>query len=128
MYLGTGVAGFPNLFLIAGPGTPAVLTNTVVAIEQHADFVADCIVYLRDRDIPTIEALPDAESNWVDHVNAVAHLTLYPRANSWYMGANIPGKPRIFMPYVGGLSAFRQKCEAAAAAGYEGFLLGRRGG
>jgi cyclohexanone monooxygenase len=127
-YLGTGVAGFPNLFLIAGPGTPAVLTNTVVAIEQHADFVADCIVYLRDRDIPTIEALPDAESNWVDHVNAVAHLTLYPRANSWYMGANIPGKPRIFMPYVGGLSAFRQKCEAAAAAGYEGFLLGRRGG
>jgi len=122
-YLGTGVAGFPNLFLIAGPGTPAVLTNTVVAIEQHVDWVADCIAYLRDRNIATIEALPNAEEGWVDHVNEAAHMTLYPLANSWYMGANMPGKPRIFMPYVGGLSTFRKRCEAVAAKGYDGFLL-----
>jgi cyclohexanone monooxygenase len=122
-YLGLAVAGFPNLFAITGPGSPSVLSNMIVSIEQHVDWIADCLVYLRAHDLKTIEATVEAEDAWVEHVNAVGHQTLYPRANSWYMGANVPGKPRIFMPYVGGVGVYRQTCDEVAAKGYEGFVL-----
>src|SRR5258705_730874 len=122
-YLGVAVAGFPNLFAITGPGSPSVLSNMIVSIEQHADWIADCIAYLREHHRTRIEATAEAESEWVQHVNDVGHATLYPRANSWYMGANIPGKPRMFMPYIGGVGVYRQKCDEVAAKGYEGFLL-----
>jgi len=122
-YLGLAVAGFPNLFMITGPGSPSVLSNMIVSIEQHADWIADCIEYLRNNDRKAIEATMEAQDKWVQHVNEVGHLTLYPQANSWYMGANIPGKPRIFMPYIGGVGVYRQKCDEVAAKGYEGFRL-----
>jgi len=122
-YLGVATAGFPNLFTITGPGSPSVLSNMIVSIEQHVDWIADCIVYLRERELGGIEASVDAEDEWVAHVNEVGHATLYPLANSWYMGANVPGKPRIFMPYVGGVGVYRQKCDDVAAKGYEGFTL-----
>ena len=96
-------AGFPNLFMITGPGSPSVLSNMMVSIEQHVDWITDCIAYLRSRELDCIEATAEAEDAWVDHVNEVANGTLYPSANSWYMGANIPGKPRVFMPYIGGV-------------------------
>jgi cyclohexanone monooxygenase len=97
----------------------------IVSIEQHVDWIADCIVYMRDHGHATIEARRDAQDAWVEHVNEVGHLTLYPRANSWYMGANVPGKPRVFMPYIGGVGVYRQKCDEVAAKGYEGFVLAR---
>jgi cyclohexanone monooxygenase len=122
-YLGLMSAGFPNLFVITGPGSPSVLSNMIVSIEQHVDWIADCIGYMRDHDLAAIEAERDAEDKWVAHVNEVAHGTLYPQANSWYMGANIPGKPRIFMPYIGGVGAYRQICNDVAAKGYEGFTM-----
>ncbi len=122
-YLGIAVAGFPNLFIITGPGSPSVLSNMIVSIEQHVDWIADCIASLRARDYAAIEATIEAEDGWVAHVNEVANTTLYPKANSWYMGANIPGKPRIFMPYIGGVGAYRKKCDEVAAKGYEGFTL-----
>jgi cyclohexanone monooxygenase len=125
-YLGLTVAGFPNLFMITGPGSPSVLSNMIVSIEQHVDWIADCLVYLRDRGLATIEATAPAQETWVRHVNEVGHMTLYPRAPSWYMGANIPGKPRIFMPYIGGVGVYRQKCDEVAAKGYEGFALDGR--
>jgi cyclohexanone monooxygenase len=117
-------AGFPNLFMITGPGSPSVLSNMVVSIEQHVEWIAECLGYLACHDCACIEAETAAEDAWVEHVNEVANRTLYPLANSWYMGANIPGKPRIFMPYVGGVGAYRQKCEEVAAQGYAGFKLG----
>ena len=122
-YLGLMTAGFPNLFLITGPGSPSVLSNMIVSIEQHVDWVAGCIEDLRGRDAAAIEATPEAENGWVAHVNEVAYRTLYPQANSWYMGANIPGKPRIFMPYIGGVGAYREKCDAVTADGYAGFQV-----
>ena len=122
-YLGLMTAGFPNLFMITGPGSPSVLSNMIVSIEQHVDWIADCLAYLRDRRIDVIEPASAAEDAWVEHVNRVAHMTLYPSAASWYMGANIPGKPRVFMPYIGGVGAYRQKCDEVAAKGYEGFVL-----
>jgi len=122
-YLGLMSAGFPNLFIITGPGSPSVLSNMIVSIEQHVDWIADCIGYMRDRDLVSMEAKKDAEENWVAHVNEVAHTTLYPQANSWYMGANIPGKPQIFMPYIGGVGVYRQICNDVAAKGYEGFAM-----
>ncbi|MBR0824293.1 NAD(P)/FAD-dependent oxidoreductase [Bradyrhizobium manausense] len=122
-YLGLMSAGFPNLFIITGPGSPSVLSNMIVSIEQHVDWIADCLVYLRERGLATMEAEGGAEEKWVAHVNEVAHGTLYPQANSWYMGANIPGKPRIFMPYIGGVGAYRQICNDVAAKGYEGFVM-----
>jgi cyclohexanone monooxygenase len=125
-YLGLAVAGFPNLFAITGPGSPSVLSNMIVSIEQHVDWVADCLVYLREHDRTAIEATVAAEDTWVAHVNEVGHATLYPLANSWYMGANIPGKPRIFMPYIGGVGTYRQICDEVAAKGYEGFALTHR--
>jgi cation diffusion facilitator CzcD-associated flavoprotein CzcO len=125
-YLGLAVAGFPNLFAITGPGSPSVLSNMIVSIEQHVDWVADCLVYLREHDRTAIEATVAAEDTWVAHVNEVGHATLYPLANSWYMGANIPGKPRIFMPYIGGVGTYRQICDEVAAKDYEGFALTHR--
>jgi cyclohexanone monooxygenase len=122
-YLGLMSAGFPNLFIITGPGSPSVLSNMIVSIEQHVDWITDCIGYMRQRGFEAIEATSDAEDNWVAHVNVVAHTTLYPQANSWYMGANIPGKPQIFMPYIGGVGVYRQICDEVAAKGYEGFAM-----
>ncbi|MCK2215559.1 NAD(P)/FAD-dependent oxidoreductase [Actinomadura sp. ATCC 31491] len=122
-YLGLMTAGFPNLFTITGPGSPSVLSNMMVSIEQHVDWIARCLERLRAGGIAVIDADPVAEDAWVAHVNEVASFTLYPRADSWYMGANIPGKPRVFMPYVGGVGAYRDKCDQVAADGYEGFVL-----
>jgi cyclohexanone monooxygenase len=122
-YLGLAITGFPNLFTITGPGSPSVLSNMIVSIEQHVDWIADCIAYLRERGRDCIEAIPEAEEAWVAHVNEVGNATLYPRANSWYMGANIAGKPRIFMPYIGGVGTYRQKCDEVAANSYEGFSI-----
>ncbi|HEX5366263.1 MAG TPA: NAD(P)/FAD-dependent oxidoreductase [Acidimicrobiales bacterium] len=123
-YLGLAVAGFPNLFLVTGPGSPSVLSNMVVAIEQHVDWIADCLTSLRSRGLGTVEPTPAAQDAWVAHVGEVASSTLYPRADSWYMGANVPGKPRVFMPYVGGLDTYTSTCDRVAAHGYEGFAVG----
>ncbi|HEY2679053.1 MAG TPA: alpha/beta hydrolase fold domain-containing protein [Steroidobacteraceae bacterium] len=122
-YLGLTTVGFPNLFLITGPGSPSVLSNMVVSIEQHIDWVSDCISYLRSNGFDTIEATPTAEAAWVQHVNDCADLTLAPRANSWYMGANVPGKPRVFLPYIGGVDRYRKTCDEVAARDYLGFVL-----
>jgi cyclohexanone monooxygenase len=125
-YLGLSVAGFPNLFMVTGPGSPSVLSNMVVSIEQHVDWIAGCLAFLGERGLDRIEASPAAQQAWVSHVNELAAATLYPRAASWYTGANIPGKPRVFMPYVGGCGPYRRECDEVAARGYEGFVLGRR--
>jgi cation diffusion facilitator CzcD-associated flavoprotein CzcO len=122
-FLGIGSAGFPNLFMITGPGSPSVLSNMVVSIEQHVDWVADAIDHLGEQGLRTIEPTLEAQDAWVDHVNVIAGYTLYPKANSWYMGANVPGKPRVFMPYAGGVGEYRKKCDEVAAKGYEGFAL-----
>ena len=122
-YLGLMTTGFPNFFTITGPGSPSVISNMMVSIEQHVDWIADCLVHLRAQDLETIEATVDAEDAWVDHVNEVANASLYPLAKSWYTGANIPGKPRVFMPYIGGVGAYRKKCDDVAARNYEGFTL-----
>jgi len=124
-YLGLMTAGFPNLFLITGPGSPSVLSNMMVSIEQHVDWIADCLAFLQREGLSQIEPRLDAEEAWVAHGNEVADRTLYPAANSWYMGANIPGKPRVFMPYIGGVGVYREICDKVAAGGYaDGFLLG----
>ncbi|HYO40056.1 MAG TPA: NAD(P)/FAD-dependent oxidoreductase [Nocardioidaceae bacterium] len=122
-YLGIGSAGFPNLFMITGPGSPSVLSNMIVSIEQHVDWVCDAIEHLRQQGLATIEPSQQAQDDWVDHVNLIASHTLYPKANSWYMGANVPGKPRVFMPYAGGVGEYRKKCAQVAADGYPGFVL-----
>ncbi|BCJ50412.1 hypothetical protein Asp14428_18870 [Actinoplanes sp. NBRC 14428] len=122
-YLGIGSAGFPNLFMITGPGSPSVLSNMVVSIEQHVDWVVDAITHLDAQGLRVIEPAQEAQDAWVAHVNEIAGYTLYPKANSWYMGANVPGKPRVFMPYAGGVGAYRKKCDEVAAKGYEGFRL-----
>jgi cyclohexanone monooxygenase len=123
-YLGIMMAGFPNLFMVTGPQSPGVKSQMILACEQHVDWVADCLHYLYDRGIDRIVAEQEAEDAWVQHNNEVADRTLYPLANSWYVGANIPGKPRVFMPYVGGVAAYKKKCDEVAARGYEGFRLG----
>jgi cyclohexanone monooxygenase len=117
------VAGFPNLFTITGPGSPSVLTNMITSIEQHVDWISDCLGHLTSHQQATIEATPQAEAEWVAHVNDLASQTLFPQANSWYMGANVPGKPRQFLPYCGGLGIYREHCEGIVARGYEGFEL-----
>ncbi len=123
-YLGLAVSGFPNMFVVTGPGSPSVLSNMVVSIEQHVDWISDCIAEMRRRGARWFEATSGAEAGWVDHVNELADATLYPLATSWYLGANIPGKPRVFMPYVGGCGTYRQKCDEVARRGYHGFRLG----
>ncbi|MDG2303953.1 MAG: NAD(P)/FAD-dependent oxidoreductase [Candidatus Binatia bacterium] len=121
-YIGLGIVGFPNFFVITGPGSPSVLTNMVPAIEQHVNWIADCITHMRDEGLRCIEATEPAEEEWVQHVNDVASFTLFPQCNSWYLGANVPGKPRVFMPYVS-FSLYVAKCDEVAANGYEGFAL-----
>lgn len=124
-YLGLQSVGFPNLFMITGPGSPSVLSNMMVSIEQHCEWVTDCMAYLRDRNYRAIEATLPAQDAWVQHVNDVAAGTMLTTesCNSWYLGANVPGKPRVFMPYVGGLGNYRKRCNDVAAADYEGFVL-----
>jgi cyclohexanone monooxygenase len=125
-YLGVAVAGFPNLFTITGPQSPSVLTNMPVSIEQHVDWIADCIAHLEAHGKRTIEATPEAQDKWVAHVNEIVNTTLMPGANSWYMSANIPGKPKAFLPYLDpeGAGGYRKRCDEVAAKGYEGFALG----
>ncbi len=124
-YLGLATAEFPNLFMITGPGSPSVLTNMLPSIEQHVNWISDCIRYMADHGLSSIEATEDAERAWVTHVNEVADTSLYPRCNSWYLGANVPGKPRVFMPYLG-FPPYVEKCDEVVARGYEGFALGNR--
>jgi cation diffusion facilitator CzcD-associated flavoprotein CzcO len=123
-YLGLQIAGFPSLFTITGPGSPSVLCNMPVAIEQHADWITNCIDYMRTKGLECIEAKLGSCEKWVAEVNEVANRTLLPHAkHSWYLGANIPGKPRVFMPYAGGMVRYREICQEAAARHYEGFDL-----
>jgi cyclohexanone monooxygenase len=122
-YLGVSSVGFPNLFMITGPGSPSVLSNMPVSIEQHVEWIGDVIEHMRANGIETMEADQDAETEWVAHVNEIAAQTMFMLADSWYLGANIPGKPRVFMPYVGGVGTYRQKCDEVRDAGYEGFTL-----
>jgi cyclohexanone monooxygenase len=123
-WLGLGIAGFPNMFTVSGPGSPSVLTNMIVSIEQHVEWISDCIAYMRAKGHRAIEATPEAEEGWVAHVNAVADRTLFPGCNSWYLGANVPGKPRVFMPLIG-FPDYVAKCDQVAARGYEGFVFDR---
>jgi len=123
-YLGLCLAGFPNLFTITGPGSPSVLTNMLMSIEQHVDWIVDCVEYLRDRNIAEIEPTLEAENEWVTHNNEVASDHIRNSCSSWYVGGNIEGKPRVFMPYVGGFPNYVEKCRNIAAKGYEGFVLG----
>jgi cyclohexanone monooxygenase len=120
-YLGLMSEAFPNLFMITGPGSPSVKSNMLVSIEQHVDFVTESIIYMREHGLELMEPDVAAENDWVDHVQEAANKTLFPRANSWYMGANIPGKPRLFMPYIGGVGTYRRICEEVVADNYEGF-------
>jgi len=122
-YLGLMIAGFPNLFMIMGPGSPSVKAQMILGAEQHTDWIAECLQHLRSRELSRVEATAEAEEDWVIHVKEVADSTLYPLANSWYLGANIPGKPQVFMPYVGGFGPYKKKCDEVTANGYEGFLL-----
>ena len=122
-YLGVATSHFPNLWLVTGPGSPGPLTAMVKTIEQHVDWIADCLIWMRQHGYATIAADEARQAEWMDHVQEVADATLYPRADSWYVGANVPGKPRRFMPYLGGLGAYRAKCDAIAVAGYEGFTF-----
>jgi cation diffusion facilitator CzcD-associated flavoprotein CzcO len=125
-YLGLQVAGFPNLFMITGPGSPSVLTNMPVAIEQHVEWITGCIAHMRERGIARIEARPESMDRWVKTVNEAADATLLPMArHSWYLGANVPGKPRVFMPYAGGMVRYRSICDDLVRKGYEGFALSR---
>jgi cation diffusion facilitator CzcD-associated flavoprotein CzcO len=119
--LGLQIAGFPNLFTITGPGSPSVLVNMPVAIEHHVDWIADCIEHMRRHGKTRVEATEAAQDAWVEHVAEVAKFSLFSRANTWYTGANIPGKPRVVMPYTGGQPLYRERCEAVVRAGYEGF-------
>ena len=120
-YLGLAVAGFPNMFMVTGPGSPSVLAVMTVAIEQHVDWIADCITHARRSGATSIEATPDAQSSWTQHVAEVAAGTLFPRADSYYTGANVPGKARGFQPYAGGFDVYRHTCDDVAATGYVGF-------
>ena len=123
MYLGLTITGFPNFFIITGPGRPSVKSNVIFSIEHHVDWIADCLEFMQAKGIASIEAEQGAETHWVAHVNEVASRTLYPLADSWYTGANVPGKARVFMPYVGGIPAYRKICDDVAANDYRGFVL-----
>ena len=123
-YLGLQVPGFPNFFMVTGPGSPGVLVNMPVAIEQHVEWISDCIAHMRAQGLQHIEAQAQASEQWMQEVNRAAAATLLPKAkHSWYLGANIPGKPRVFMPYAGGMAHYRKQCDAIKAKGYEGFLM-----
>ncbi|MBM3483479.1 MAG: NAD(P)/FAD-dependent oxidoreductase [Alphaproteobacteria bacterium] len=122
-YLGLAVAGFPNLFIVAGPGSPSVVTNMVLSIEQHVDWITDCVAFLRRRGLESIEATPESEIAWTRHVGEVAEPTLFVTVKSWYVGANMPGKPQVIYPYLGGAEKYREICEDIVAKGYVGFRL-----
>ena len=122
-YLGLMIAGFPNMFCVAGPGSPSVLSNVVVSIEQHVEWIADTLDRLRADGHATMEADRQAQTEWVAHVGEVAAQTLFMKASSWYLGANVPGKPRVFMPYPAGVGRYREICDDVAAEGYRGFVL-----
>tara|TARA_A100001037_G_scaffold110729_1_gene100970 strand:- start:5219 stop:6838 length:1620 start_codon:yes stop_codon:yes gene_type:complete len=122
-YLGLATTDFPNLFMITGPGSPSVLSNVIVSIEQHVDWIGECLQYMRNHGATRIEPRQTAEDDWITHVNEVADASLRSKVGSWYDGANIPGKARIFMPYIGGLPEYAEKCADIAAHGYEGFVL-----
>jgi len=119
-YLGLSVHGFPNLFTVTGPGSPSVLTNMIVSIEHHVEWIADCMSWLRAHDKPTIEATADAQDKWVEYVNTIAGLTLFTSCNSWYLGANVPGKKRVFMP-LPGFPPYVEQCADVARDSYRGF-------
>lgn len=123
--LGLAVAGFPNLFIVTGPGSPSVLSNMVTSAEQNVDWIADCLDYLRANGFAAIEARQNAEDAWFEEVAAASARTLLPEGNSWYVGANVPGKPRVYMPYLGGVPAYLDACRKAAADGYCAFALTR---
>jgi cyclohexanone monooxygenase len=120
-YLGIMSANFPNLFIITGPGSPSVLSNMVLSIEQHVEWIGECLNYLQKHNFDSIEPIIQAENAWMNYVSEVANATLFPTANSWYAGANISGKPRVFMPYAGGVPLYRQICKEIVANGYDGF-------
>jgi cyclohexanone monooxygenase len=122
-YLGVAAAGFPNLFLVTGPGSPSVLSNMVVSIEQHVEWIAECLAFARAEGHSTVEATDAAQDQWMDQVAMVANLTVWPTGDSWYTGANIPGKARSFPIFLGGVGTYRQICEDVAAKGYDGFVL-----
>jgi cation diffusion facilitator CzcD-associated flavoprotein CzcO len=124
-YLGLAVAGFPNLFTVQGPGGPSPATNFVAALEQHVEWIGDCIAYLRANGIRTIEATATAQQDWIDHATSLVAATvlMHPSCNSWYNGGNVPGKKRMYMGYTGGIPEYRRRCDEIAAAGYTGFAL-----
>jgi cyclohexanone monooxygenase len=122
-YLGVATVGFPNLFTITGPGSPSVLASMIQAIEQHVDWMADCMAHLRDIGAATIEPVQADEDEWVEHVNEVSKVSLRSTCSSWYVGANIPGRPRVFMPYIGGFPVYVQKCNEVMSNGFEGFVI-----
>ena len=127
-YLGLMSAGFPNLFTITGPGSPSVLSNMATSIEQHVEWVSTCLGYMRDQELETIDPSPAAEAGWMQHVNDCANITLFPNAKSWYTGASVPGKPRVFLPYIGGVDTYRKICDEVVEQGYLGFAFrGPRG-
>jgi cyclohexanone monooxygenase len=121
--MGLMIAGFPNLFTVTGPGSPSVFSNVLVSIEQHVEWIAGCLGYMKKKGLKSIAARPEAQERWVAHVNEVANATLVPRGDAWYSGANVPGKPKIFTPYIGGVGTYRRLCDDVAEAGYEGFVL-----
>jgi cyclohexanone monooxygenase len=122
-YIGMAISGFPNMFIVTGPGSPSVFTNMVTSIEQHINWIAACIAHVKQSGSSAIEATRNAEEKWVSHVNEEANKTMMPNANSWYVGANVPGKPRIFMPYLGGAAVYKKVIEDVAKNNYEGFGL-----
>ncbi len=126
-YLGLTTVGFPNFFAVTGPGSPSVLSNMAVSIEQHVEWITDCIDHMREHDFRAVEPTDAAEAGWVQHVNDFGDITLYPTADSWYMGANVPGKPRVFLPYVGGVDVYRTICDEVVADEYLGFSFRRDG-
>ncbi|RSY82030.1 NAD(P)/FAD-dependent oxidoreductase [Sphingomonas koreensis] len=124
-YLGLMTANFPNMFIVTGPGSPSVLSNMVVSIEHDAKWIADALNYLREQGATRMETTEDSQRAWMGHVRELAEGTLYYKGNSWYLGANVPGKPRVFMPYLGGLDVYQAKCAQVAREGYTGFVIGR---
>ena len=120
-YLGVATAGYPNFWMITGPGSPSVLSNMMISIEQHVDWIADAMAWARDRGTAALDPTTEAEEEWTAHVDEVGHTTLYPTANSWYMGSNVLGKPRVFLPYIGGVGVYREEADAIAAKDYAGF-------
>jgi len=127
-YLGLMTTGFPNFFTITGPQSPSVLSNMMVSIEQHVDWIGDCLAHMRERGATVIEPTDSAEAGWMQHCDDCAAITLHQRANSWYVGANVPGKHRALMPYIGGVDAYRAACDEVVARGYLGFAFEGAGG